>query len=47
MFGLLPVHAEAVIWATAIPESLAGTLQLGSFYFYLRYREGHRGNSLA
>lgn len=47
LFGLLPVHAEAVIWATAIPESLAGTLQLGAFYFYLRYREGHRGSSLA
>ena len=47
MFGLLPVHAEAVIWATAIPESLAGTLQLGAFYFYLRYREGRRGSSLA
>ncbi len=39
LFGLLPVHAEAVIWATAIPESLAGTLQLGAFYFYLRYRD--------
>ena len=47
LFGLLPVHAEAVIWATAIPESLAGTLQLGAFYFYLRYREGRRGSSLA
>ncbi len=44
LFGLLPVHAEAVIWATAIPESLAGTLQLGAFYFYLRYRDkGLRG----
>jgi tetratricopeptide (TPR) repeat protein len=42
LFGMLPVHAEAVIWATAIPESLAGTLQLGAFYFYLRYRDGRR-----
>jgi tetratricopeptide (TPR) repeat protein len=47
MFGLLPVHAEAVIWATAIPESLAGTLQLGAFYFYLRYRDGHLKSRLA
>jgi tetratricopeptide (TPR) repeat protein len=39
LFGVLPVHAEAVIWATAIPESLAGTLQLSAFYFYLRYRD--------
>src|SRR5579885_3690460 len=47
LFGLLPVHAEAVIWATAIPESLAGTLQLGAFYFYLRCRdEGwHKGSA--
>ncbi len=47
MFGLLPVHAEAVIWATAIPESLAGTLQLGAFYFYLRYRDFHLRSALA
>ncbi len=47
LFGLLPVHAEAVVWATAIPESLAGTLQLGAFYFYLRYRDGGLGSSLA
>jgi tetratricopeptide (TPR) repeat protein len=46
LFGLLPVHAEAVIWATAIPESLAGTLQLGAFDFYLRYREGNFSRGL-
>jgi len=45
-FGLLPVHAEAVVWATAIPESLAGTFQLGAFYFYLRYRDGSLRTSL-
>ncbi|HKD66889.1 MAG TPA: tetratricopeptide repeat protein [Candidatus Binataceae bacterium] len=47
LFGLLPVHAEAVIWATAVPESLAGTLQLGAFYFYLRYRDAHSNYALA
>ncbi len=46
LFGLLPVHAEAVIWATAIPESLAGTLQLGAVYFYLRYQQERRRNAL-
>ena len=46
LFGLLPVHAEAVIWATAIPESLAGVLLLGAFYFYLRYREENFGLGL-
>src|SRR5579875_557436 len=46
LFGVLPVHAEAVIWATAIPESLCGTLQLAAFYFYLRYREQARSSGL-
>lgn len=46
MFGLLPVHAEAVIWATAIPESLAGALELGAFYLYLRYRESNALSNL-
>jgi tetratricopeptide (TPR) repeat protein len=46
-FGLLPVHAEAVIWATAIPESLAGTLQLGAFYLYLRSRDRDLKHALA
>ena len=46
LFGLLPVHAEAVIWATAIPESLAGTLDLGAFYFYLRYRDENLSRGL-
>jgi tetratricopeptide (TPR) repeat protein len=46
LFGLLPVHAEAVVWATAIPESLAGTMQLGAFCLYLRYRDDRLASSL-
>jgi predicted membrane-bound mannosyltransferase len=44
---LLPVHAEAVIWATAIPESLGGTFQLAAFYLFIRYRDDGSRRALA
>ena len=31
LFGLLPLHAEAVVWATAIPLPLSATLELAAF----------------
>ncbi len=43
LFGLMPIHAEPVVWATAIPESLAGTLELAAFYgLVLFHRNGDR-----
>ena len=43
LFGLMPIHAEPVIWAAAIPESLAGTLELAAFYgLALFHRSGNR-----
>ena len=35
LFGLLPLHAEAVVWATAIPLPLSATLELGAFYLFI------------
>lgn len=29
-FGMLPVHAEAVVWATAIPEPLSAVFEIGA-----------------
>ncbi len=43
LFGLTPIHAEPVVWATAIPELLAGTLELAAFYgLMLFHRDGDR-----
>jgi hypothetical protein len=35
LFGLIPVHAEAVVWATAVPLPLSATFELGAFYLFL------------
>jgi protein O-mannosyl-transferase len=35
LFALLPVHAEAVVWATAIPHTLGAALELGVFYLFI------------
>ena len=34
-FGLIPVHAEAVVWPTAIPLPFSATLELGAFYLFI------------
>jgi hypothetical protein len=46
LFGLMPIHAEPIVWASAIPESLAGTLELAAFYFFLRWRAGHAAKAM-
>jgi len=38
LFALFPLHAEAVVWITAIPLLLAGTLELAAFHFFIRRR---------
>jgi Flp pilus assembly protein TadD len=38
LFGLLPIHAEAVIWPAAIPEPLAAAFELAAFNSYLARR---------
>jgi protein O-mannosyl-transferase len=35
-FGILPVHAEAVVWATAIPEPLSAAFELGALCSYIQ-----------
>ncbi len=36
LFGLIPVHAEAVVWAEAIPEPLAAIFQLTALCLFIR-----------
>jgi protein O-mannosyl-transferase len=42
LFGLLPVHVDAVAWASAIPFPLSAAFELAAFYFFMR-----RGDSRA
>ena len=39
LFGLLPIHAEAVIWPSAIPLPLAAAFELGAFYCFIGRRQ--------
>src|SRR5579863_1475503 len=36
LFALLPVHAEAVVWATDIPEPLSTAFELGAFVIFIQ-----------
>jgi len=36
VFGLLPIHTEAIVWPAAIPLPLAATLELAAFYLFIR-----------
>ena len=40
IFGVHPVHIEAVAWVSGVSEPLLAMLLLGSFLSYLRFREG-------
>jgi hypothetical protein len=43
IFGLHPVHIEAVAWVSGVTEPLLATLILGSFLCYLRMRDRPMG----
>jgi tetratricopeptide (TPR) repeat protein len=40
LFGIHPVHTEAVAWISGVPEPLSTAFFLGSFLCYLRMRDG-------
>ena len=42
IFGLHPVHIEAVAWVSGVTESLLAALLIPSFLWYLDWREGKR-----
>ena len=46
IFGLHPVHIEAVAWVSGVSEPLLIVLALGSFLCYLRYRADRLGKWL-
>src|ERR1700730_9359788 len=38
-FGILPLHAEAVVWATAIPEPLSAAFEIGALCSFIQSSE--------
>ncbi len=46
LFAVLPAHAEAVVWAEAIPEPLSAAFELGALCLFIR-RSGRRWRRLA
>jgi protein O-mannosyl-transferase len=41
LFGLLPVHAESVVWASAIAEPLSALFELGVLCLFIRRSKPH------
>ncbi len=48
LFAVLPFHAEAVVWVSAIPLPLSAAFELGALVLFIdRARAGHRNWALA
>jgi tetratricopeptide (TPR) repeat protein len=45
LFGLLPVHAEAISWPAAVDMPLVATLELAAFYLFIARRNPARSIS--
>ncbi len=45
IFGLHPVHVEAVAWVSGVPEPLQALLFLAAFVCYLKFRDPREGES--
>ncbi len=46
LFASHPIHTEAVTWIAGLPDLSFTFFYLLSFYFYMRYRDGHKKNYL-
>jgi tetratricopeptide (TPR) repeat protein len=42
MFGVLPIHAQAVVWPTAIPLPLSAIFELAAFLVFIRRKPNER-----
>jgi tetratricopeptide (TPR) repeat protein len=45
LYGLMPIHAQAVVWASAIPVSLSGTFALGALLCLITRKRAPRAMS--
>ncbi|HXW83997.1 MAG TPA: hypothetical protein VEJ86_06305 [Candidatus Binataceae bacterium] len=42
LFAVLPIHAEAVVWPAAIPETMSAAFELGAFLCFISSAAGQR-----
>ncbi|HLI79539.1 MAG TPA: tetratricopeptide repeat protein [Candidatus Binataceae bacterium] len=47
VFGVLPIHAQAVVWPTAIPLPMSAIFELAAFLFFIRSGRGAASRFLA
>ncbi len=46
LFGVLPVHAQAVVWPTAIPLPMGAVFELAALLFFIRSRRDARATQI-
>lgn len=46
LFGVLPIHAQAVVWPTAIPLPLSAVFELAAFLVFIRHERAPRSATL-
>lgn len=46
VFGVLPIHAQAVVWPTAIPLPMSAVFELAAFLFFIRSESGARARKI-
>jgi Flp pilus assembly protein TadD len=46
LFGVLPIHAQAVVWPTAIPLPMSAVLELAAFLCFVRREHDRRASRI-
>lgn len=46
LFGVLPIHAQAVVWPTAIPLPMSAVFELAAFLFFIRRERDRRVSNM-
>jgi Flp pilus assembly protein TadD len=46
LFGVLPIHAQAVVWPTAIPLPMSALFELAAFLFFIRRERDRRATKI-
>lgn len=46
LFGVLPIHAQAVVWPTAIPLPMSAVFELAAFLFFIRRERDRRASNI-
>ena len=46
LFGVLPIHAQAVVWPTAIPLPMSALFELAAFLFFIRRQRDRRATKI-